>query len=1295
MDSATRGRLHDLVLKARARLIREARDLLEGVYGLRADGDLAPAETLPAVGSLEEARVTRARLESHLADEAAAGLAGPDAVARLVKEVAFTHLNRLVAFKMMESRRLMRGTVERYQDANAFKFYLADHPAEQARYDAGSVPQDALGEGPRDTAYRHFLLHQCAEMAEQIRVLFDPDNLPSRLFPRPPALTTLIGWLNDPDLKDAWGQDETIGWVYQYFNEVEKAEVFARLNKGAKVHADEIPAATQLFTPNWVVRALVQNTLGRLWLAIHPDSHLGEELDYLVPLAQEAPAEPLRPVREITLLDPACGTMHFGLVAFDLFAAMYREEIERASQPGWPERPSVADVADIPAAIVEHNLFGIDIDLRAVQLSALTLLLKARSLNRQAGLTDHNLACADVSPLNGLRLGAFLKEMSFGHPLYERLIRGLWARLKDSNQLGSLLRLEADLETLIAGERRTMDRKGQMPILLGFPANQFDTEEGRQEFWHIIEGQVIQAFDEFARQQTETGRDERYFAGEAVKGLRLLDLMGRRYDVVVANPPYMSSRNMSPAMGEYLKKDYPDAKRDLYAAFIARCTEMLAPHGRLGMITQQSFMFISSYEALRGKLLGTAAIESMIHVGPRAFAEIGGEKVNTTLFALRREPSASLRSDTIGTYLRLIKEPDATAKQRGFEQALVRLKAGQPDPVVYRYCQGDFEAIPGAPWVYWITSGLRELFSTLPKLSSVAPPRQGLATADNFRFLRYWWEVGTVHIALRCHDASEALALGKRWIPYMKGGGFRRWWGNQEFVINWSDDGQELYAFMPTAVIRNASFYFHRGVTYSYLTSGTFSARLSPGGFIFDVAGSSLFPPDPLLVLAVMNSTFAAYILKLINPTVNFQVGDLARLPIPTVVSDTIHALVDQAIQLARADSEEADTTYDFVAPPAWRGGLEVIGQRKADLTRVESEIDEEVYRLYGIAPEDRAAIEQELQEPTMGEADEEPGPVTASADEADEDAVGEGLDRTALARRWVSYSTGVALGRFTPGTEGALGRGNFPEETAAALRALAYPEGLAIVETAYPDNLAARVAQALEVMLGEAAAGEVVALAASGKALADYLKGEFFKAHVQQYRKRPVYWLLQSPKKLYSFYAFHEKITVDTLHLLRGSAYLGAAINAARSQQADLHTALATMPQGPGRKRLERELETSGVLLADLEAFDRNIAAVTSETNERGEIVGWRPEIDDGVLLNLAPLRALMPSWAAEPRKAWESLAQGEYDWAHTAMRYWPARVTAQCRSNKSYAIAHSLAEPEPSAIGSGEIKVSIQRKA
>jgi len=285
--------------------------------------------------------------------------------------------------KMLEARGLVRQNLLKGSDSNSFKLWLTTpgNEAELRRYEAGSLPLDALGEGPRDTAYRHYLLHLCAEMAAQIRILFDPDTVPSRLLPRPRALAELLALLNHPDLAAVWSEDETIGWIYQSFNaeELERAFRDARLS-GKKFEATDIPAVTQLFTPRWVVRFLVENTLGRLWLQMHPDSRLAERLDYLVPI-QDAPMEPLRQVCEITLLDPACGTMHFGLVAFDLLAEMYREELERAGALGWPREPSVSGAAEIPAAILEYNLFGIDIDLRAVQLSALTLYLKAKALN--------------------------------------------------------------------------------------------------------------------------------------------------------------------------------------------------------------------------------------------------------------------------------------------------------------------------------------------------------------------------------------------------------------------------------------------------------------------------------------------------------------------------------------------------------------------------------------------------------------------------------------------------------------------------------------------------------------------------------------------------------------------------------------------------------------------------------------------------------------------------------------------------------------------------------------------------
>ena len=278
------------------------------------------------------------------------------------------------------------------------------------------------------------------------------------------------------------------------------------------------------------------------------------------------------------------------------------------------------------------------------------------------------------------------------------------------------------------------------------------------------------------------------------------------------------------------------------------------------------------------------------------------------------------------------------------------------------------------------------------------------------------------------------------------------------------------------------------------------------------------------------------------------------------------------------------------------------------------------------------------------------------------------------LAERWVSYAIGIVLGRFQPGVEGALGYGCSNPAVAKELRTLAIPDAIVVVDDERLDDLVPRIERTLELMQGSEEAERVIATATGGKPLADYLRGDFYKAHVQQYRKRPVYWLLQSLKRGYSVYVFHERMTEDTLHLLRGTEYLGGAINAAHNQQADLHAALLAAVPGPAKKKVEKQLDAVSALLTDLEAFDANLAAVTGATDTRGEVVGWRPEVDDGVLLNLAPLHTLMPSWAAEPRKAWEALARGDYDWARTARRYWPDRVEEACRHNKSFAIAHGL---------------------
>lgn len=1263
--------LHDFTLDARALLIKEASEVLEALYGLNQNGAFEPIGRLPAVQENEYARETRERLESFFTDELAAGLTSKEAYAKLTKEIAFTWLNRLVAFRMMESRGLIRQTLAKGTDSNGFLRWLARPENKECLtlFEQGDLPKNAFGEGPRERAYRQFLLWQCGSVSTEIRVLFDTDTLPSRLFPRPRVLHEIIRMLNDPELDEAWqeGNEETIGWVYQYFIEQEKAEIFDRLyKKKQKIRSQDIPAATQLFTPRWIVKYLVQNTLGRQWLQMHPDTGLVKQLDYLVPLKGEIPPVPLKPVKEITLLDPACGTMHFGLVAFDLFYAMYKEELDRAGEAGWPAAPSVASEIDIPAAIIANNIYGIDIDLRAVQLSALTLFLKAKSYNRQVAITDSNLASADILPLDGKHLDAFLKDVQLGNPLYGRILHTLLDQLKLAHHLGSLLKIEDEITWLIEGERKNFDTAGRQLDLSGRSVSGLGTDAFHETFWGRLEGEIITALNTFTEQRREEGKDERYFVGETVKGIRLLDLMRRRYDVVVANPPYSGHKNMNEVLRNALKALYPRVAGDLFSVFISRCLKLTAEHGRIGMVAIHSFMFISSYEALRDEITGSSMIETGCHLGTKTEFDVANKTAqgfvafvaNRDVMDLDRE-----QDQCIGAWFRVVNEND-TEKRIAFEQALNAASLDLAEPHLFFYPQQNFTAIPGSPWVYWTHEAIRDMFLNLPKLGESSPPRLGLTTADNFRFLRYWWEIGANKISHRAANQQDANRSSQKWFPYMKGGDYCKWYGNNNITICWEDNGAELYSLIPISTIRNSDYYFKKGITYSFLTAATFNARLSPGGFIFDVAGSSLFPDNIPLILAILNSRLANYLLKLINPTVNFQVGDLARLPIPTKSSPSLESLVDTAITLAKVDSAEDETTYDFLSPPYAShidGMIGLVNRRHQHLRAVEQEIDDEVYRLYGITDEDRAAIEAEV-----GEPPEMPLP-----------------GREDVGARWVSYAAGIAMGRFSPGIDRELGSAIvdgdhlFAPETESLLRNLAVPHTIAVLDADHPLDLARLVTEALSLTLGEATtAGVIEAIGGNPRqpeeSLRSFLEKDFFKNHLQWYRKRPIYWLFQSPKKLYSVYLFHERITPDTLYLLKGNRYLGGKINATQQRIEEVRTAMKAT-EGRERKRLEKEIDQLETFLADLQAFDRNIQQVLNAKNERGEVVGWRPELDDGVILNLAPLRDLMPSWKAEPAKFWKSLEEGEYDWSYTAMRYWPDRVLEKCKTNKSYAIAHN----------------------
>ena len=1058
-------------LDARKRLELETDEQLEGCYGWRPDGTFGKGTAL----GLPEAAETRARLEAYAKEEAAAGVDAGTARNRLVREAAFTWLNRTVAFRMMEERGILRATFSRLHKANAFIYWLTDIRGETSI--PASTPVNALSEGPVDTAYREFLLWHCKQLAAEVSVLFDPATLASRLCPRPAVLKRLAAAMNGDDLIEAWraGNEETIGWVYEGFIEDENTAVFAKFAKGRKVVAEEIGAATQRFTPNWIVRFLVQNSLGRFWVEMHPDSKLAENLDYFVPL-ESSTQRPIKSAREITFLDPCCGSMHFGLLAFDLYAKIYREERNNAGKPGWPATLSAGTEEEIPELILTHNIHGIDIDLRAVQVSALALLLKARTVNPKAAVTDLNLACANVEQLTGGRLDAFISATPFSHPIYERILRRLAARLKDSDYLGSLLRIEAEIEELVVVERQRIDDLFQQ--LPGFNAEQFRTREGIEEFFGILADQIGQHLDHFVQSSRKAGNDASLFAREASKGLRFLRLVEKRYDVVATNPPYMSRRNMSDVMARHLDNEFKTSKGDLYAAFITRCVELTNPLGQIAMVTQQSFMFISSYEDMRADLRKVVAIESMAHLGPRAFPNITGEKVNTAAFVLRREPEAAKRERQVGTYFRLVKERDADAKRLAFESALAALRRGENHPQLFCYKQCNFDAVPGKPWVYWMPKHLRRDFESLPKLSEAADPRVGLQTSDNFRFLRFWWEIGYNNIGFACKCSVEAVNTGKVWFPHMKGGSFRRWWGNQEYAVNWFQDGREMKAWADplynnsgwSRIIKSVEFYFLPGATWSHTSSSGFSVRCMPHGFICNVEAMAAFPVGesvtPQVLTAILNSRVAQFALSALNPTLHISAGKARSLPLPIVGPNErarLQLLACDAIALAKKDPAESELSFDFIQPPcaiADRKG------RKGQLFALESEIDAEVCRLYGLSEEDLVAIDRELNGAAIEDYDNAEDDTDAGNHEDVIKDIGD-LSPPAWARSWISYALGTVLGRFEIGKPAGLGCGDFPESTVDEIRKLMDTDGVMPCDAGHPQDIAARAAACLELMLG------------------------------------------------------------------------------------------------------------------------------------------------------------------------------------------------------------------------------------
>lgn len=862
----------------------ELRHLLEGRYdsegkwepgdleqrlaaiGVRRDRASVPVDELRHLAA--EDRQARKVIDAYLKMREEAGVERADAVADFLRETSFTWANRLLALRCMEARDLIDSVILQ-QEAYGGRS-LEHHRLAQRR------PELCAGD---DDGLFAVLDKVFCEQSERLPMLFDPQAPGVALRPSPASLKDCFGLLSlNPgtlakyrirlkddesaevriDQPNPFTAPDALGWAYQYWNTEEKVRVFEKVRtvKGAKIAGADIIPATQLYTEDYMVKFLVQNSLGATWMGMHPESKLTENWEYYVKDADRAPVD-RKPVREITFLDPACGSGHFLLEAFDLFFAMYQEEGELSK----PE--------EICDAILTKNLFGIDIDARAVQIAEVALWMKAAERALDYKVVPTNLVAATASHLKGPAWEEFLSSFE-REPSVARVLRKFAQTMEHIDEIGSLARPDEDLREIIRQEHATWERqvRERKEANFLFPEIRAESLSSQLPFQEISDDEFGErlfyrarsGIDVFTERDRESGEFADQFLGRETRaGFRLVDLLGRRYDVVATNPPYMGSHKMGDSLLRRIKRLYPGFARDLYGAFFQRTGLFLNESGRAAIVTMHGFMFLSSFEEVRKFLLTDVSVELIAHLGPYAFEELGDHAPACLTLISNRQ------SGTTHQILFL----DATAF-RNKEGSLRRWETPVSQTV------GVLRRLPHCRFLYTLADSVVRAFVANPHLENdgdhSAVVRRGLDTGKVARFVRCFWEVSP--------DDAE-------WGFYCKGGDTRRWYGNSVFVVRWSSHSGNRLDFIANSIIPNRDLYFSPGVTFSRSSGTGLNARYLPEDTIFGCEGPGIlnYQHNVWTLLAYLGSRPVEAIASVINPSMHYQTGDVALIPLPNSLS--------------------------------------------------------------------------------------------------------------------------------------------------------------------------------------------------------------------------------------------------------------------------------------------------------------------------------------------------------------------------------------------------------------------------
>ena len=794
---------------------------------------------------------------------------------QVMEEAAYTWFNRFIALRYMEVNGFLPSKVRVFTDENgAFKPEILKEAmtVEIDGLDRAKV-LDLLDKQNNEELYKYLLITQCNALNQGLPYMFEKiSNWTELLFPanllRPDSVVgQMVSEIPEEDWQDAV---QIIGWMYQYYNSELKDDTFAQLKKNVKITKERIPAATQLFTPDWIVRYMVENSLGRLWLEGHPNAELHDGWKYYLDEADQEPEveaqlaklrEEYKTIKpeEIKVIDPCMGSGHILVYAFDVLMQIY-------TSAGWDQREAAQ-------SILKNNLYGLDIDDRAAQLAYFAVMMKARQYDRRLltrGIQPHIYAFAEsntitTAPLHDM--GITLSQDEYDTAV-KQVLR-LLDELRDAKEYGSILTVtpcDWDLLRRFAVPR-TEDEGGQQ--LLGIHGEQ-------------IAAPLLQRL------------------------INIGEALSQQYDVVVTNPPYMGASGMNARLSQYIKDHFPDTKADLFACFIERGNQMAVKHGYNCMVTMQSWMFLSSFEKMREKILRTKSITNLMHMENMVMGIAFGTAV--TIF----------RNDHItgykGTYNQIKLQDIENGEPKTFPVPENRFAQTSTD---------NFSKIPGYPVAYWVSKGLLSAFATGKSLGDIALARNGMKTGENGRFVRLWWEVIFQGFNPTACDWKEASSSGAKWFPYNKGGEFRKWYGNNDCVVNWQNEGDEIFNHAK-ADKRNVQDYplelkFKPSASWSLVTSGQPAFRYKENN-LSDIAGMSFFTEkqELLILLGFCNSKIALEILRILAPTINFQAGDIGRLPIVDygVVTETIRGLVSSNIDESTTDWDSSEVSWDFKRHP-------------------------------------------------------------------------------------------------------------------------------------------------------------------------------------------------------------------------------------------------------------------------------------------------------------------------------------------------------------------------------------------